>query len=595
MADIVISHATEDRDRAEILGRALSAQGLKVWMYRDILGGGGDRDEVNAKIRGATRVLALWTPAGCASQWVLEEARTAAQDHRLINVELLSGLTPRAFQAGLRIDLSGWQGQRNDPSLEPVAQAIATIVGKEEQQTEKRAGAASLAGKLFGRNDAVQEADAETQTKAAIARATGAPKAAAPVAASAAAPAQAAPDAPLKIEVFEKDKPRSTPDVKTRRWYELTAAQMFAAGLALSVVIGGAVFYVRNSFNSHPIAVAARAEAEQELAAAEEDVGYLGEPESVKFLKELGSSDVPLTAIAYGSNEWLQAIGDAKGSLRLIEADDGTLYSTLTTGGKAITDVAFDGGAEYVAASSVDGKVYVFRAGDGQKKEFTIGDSPVRQVAWHPSDVLIATGNDAGVLDIRSMLADEKGVKQQFESPITAMAWRGDGAIIALGFKSGAINFVDAKTGKVMFRSTGHLGQVNGLAFSPDRTTLASVGEDGLTKTWNADSGEPFLTIPSRPCAPEELDKDGHCPALAVTFSSPNGEVVLTSNQKGDVEGFNPKTGERFMRIRGHNAPVTGVGWSRYNHRITTIDASGKAAFWTSPFDKPWKQGDSPQ
>lgn len=589
MADIVISHATEDRDRAEILGRALSAQGLKVWMYRDILGGGGDRDEVNAKIKGATRVLALWTPAGCASPWVLEEARAAAQDHRLINVELLSGLTPRAFQAGLRIDLSGWQGQRNDPSLEPVAQAIATIVGKEEQQTEKGAGAASLAGKLFGRNSAAQEPDAQTQTKAAIARATGASKAAE----SAKAPA-AAPDAPLKIEVFEKDTPRSTPEVKSRRWYELSVGQMFAAGLALSVVIGGAVLYVRNSFNSHPIAVAARAEAEQEQAAAEEDVdGFVGEPETVKFLKELGSSEVALTAIAYGSNEWLQAIGDAKGSLRLIEADDGTLYSSLTTGGKAITDVAFDGGAEYVAASSVDGKLYIFRAGDGQKTVFNIGESPVRQLAWHPSDVLIATGNDAGVLDIRSMLADEKGIKQQFESPITAMAWRGDGTAIALGFKSGAINFVDAKTGKVLFRSTGHLGQVNGLAFSPDRTTLASVGEDGLTKTWNADTGEAFLTIPSRPCAPEELDKDGHCPALAVTFSSPNGEVVLSSNQKGDVEGFNPKTGERFMRIRGHNAPVTGVGWSRYNHRITTIDASGKAAFWTSPFDKPWKPDDA--
>lgn len=591
MADIVISHATEDRDRAEILGRALSAQGLKVWMYRDILGGGGDRDEVNAKIRGATRVLALWTPAGCASQWVLEEARTAAQDHRLINVELLSGLTPRAFQAGLRIDLSGWQGQRNDPSLEPVAQAIATIVGKEEQQAEKRGAAASLAGKLFGRNEPAPEEPKAKSVKTEPVKAAPEKPVSAPVAAE---PAKAA-EAPLKIEVFEKDKPRSAPEPKQRRWYELSVGQMFAAGLAFSVLIGVGVLYVRNSFNSHPIAVAARAAAEQEQAAAEEDVGFVGEPETVKFLKELGSSDVPLTAMAYGSNEWLQAIGDANGSLRLIEADDGTLYSTLKTGGKPITDVAFDGGAEYVAASSTDGKLYVFRAGDGHQTIFSIGDSPVRQLAWHPSDVLIATGNDAGMLDVRSLLGDDKTLKQKFESPITAMAWRGDGTVIALGFKSGAINFVDSKTGKVLFRSPGHLGQVNALAFSPDRTTLASVGEDGLTKTWNADTGEIFLTIPSRPCAPEELDKDGHCPALAVTFSSPNGEVVLTSNQKGEVEGFNPKTGERFMRIRGHNAPVTGVGWSRYNHRITTIDASGKAAFWTSPFDKPWKPGDDAQ
>jgi|GEM_PF-2809863 len=587
MADIVISHATEDRDRAEILGRALSAQGLKVWMYRDILGGGGDRDEVNAKIRGAKRVLALWTPAGCASPWVLEEARAAAQDHRLINVEMLSGLTPRAFQAGLRIDLSGWQGQRNDPSLEPVAQAIATIVGKEDQQAERQRG--GIAGKLFGRESAADQNKLEPAKSDQGKAANPEP---APVKAPAAA---AAPEAPLKIEVFEKDKPRSAPDVKTRHWYELSAGQMFAAGLILSVAIGAGVFAVRNSFNSHPIAVAARAAAELEQAAAELDVGFAGEPETVKFLNELGASEAPLTAMAYGSNEWLQAIGDANGNLRLIEADDGTLYSTLKTAGQPITDVSFDGGAEYVAASSMDGNLYVFRAGDGQQTKFAIGDSPVRTLAWHPSDVLIATGNDAGVLDIRSLLGDDKTLKQKFDSPITAMAWRGDGTMIVLGFKSGAISFADSKTGKVLFTSSGHLGQVNGLAFSPDSTTLASVGEDGLTKTWNADTGEAFLNIPSRPCTPTELDKDGHCPSLAVTFSSPNGEVVLVSNQKGDVEGFNPKTGERFMRIRGHNAPVTGVGWSRYNHRITTIDASGKAAFWTSPFDKPWKPGDDAQ
>jgi hypothetical protein len=146
MADIVISHTTEDRDRAEVIARSLSAQGLKVWMYRDILGQGGDRDEVTAKVRDATRVIALWSPAGCASQWVVEEAKAAARDHRLINVELRSGMTPRAFQSGLRIDLSGWGGQRNDPALTPFAEAIATIVtgGRDlgRQEPRRKAGAA---------------------------------------------------------------------------------------------------------------------------------------------------------------------------------------------------------------------------------------------------------------------------------------------------------------------------------------------------------------------------------------------------------------------------------------------------------------------
>jgi WD40 repeat protein len=40
-----------------------------------------------------------------------------------------------------------------------------------------------------------------------------------------------------------------------------------------------------------------------------------------------------------------------------------------------------------------------------------------------------------------------------------------------------------------------HQGTVQSLKMSPDGTTLASCGDDGATRLWDLDSGEPLQTL----------------------------------------------------------------------------------------------------
>ncbi|MET0547511.1 MAG: TIR domain-containing protein [Caulobacterales bacterium] len=618
MADLVISHTTEDRDRAEVIARALSAQGLKVWMYRDILGQGGDRDEVTAKIRDATRVIAVWSPASCASPWVLEEARAAARDHRLINVELVSGMTPRAFQSGLRIDLSMWGGTRADPILDPFAQAIATIVAKEPKQAEKKPlfgflnksepkpRRASTAPKtepddMFGPAPVVAapaiiaspppmpEADPQPVNVAPLPVAAKRVEAAPP---QTAAPAPVS-EPPLKIEVFETTKAK-TPEPRgarsNRRRREISWHRAFAFGLGLSVLFGIVFLAVRHYFNSLPLTVAARSTEAAPQPAAPAPLqpapsGYSAEPPVLQFVKELDTKSTSLAAVDFGSDEWLLVIANSAGTVRGYEATSGKFFQQYQSGQKPLTDVKLDGGARQMAAASTDGSVYVWRLADASRQRITIGKSPVRKVAWKPDDILLASGNDDGVLDVRSPIEGTPPVRRTFDSPITAIAWRPDGFAIAVGLKSGGISFIDPATGKVLYTAYGHTGAVNALAFSPNTTTLASTGEDGVTKLWSAFDGIGMQNIPTRPCTQAELNKEGKCPNLDLVYN-PDGTILLVSTQKGEVEGYKVKTGERAFLLRGHQAPVTGLAWSYHDHRIASVDSTGKAVYWTSPSEK---------
>jgi WD40 repeat protein len=69
---------------------------------------------------------------------------------------------------------------------------------------------------------------------------------------------------------------------------------------------------------------------------------------------------------------------------------------------------------------------------------------------------------------------------------------------IAVGYYSGRIGLVDARTGTLRNHSLGHRGIVTALAFSPDGKTLASCSNDGTIRLWNVATGLEIMVVEER-------------------------------------------------------------------------------------------------
>lgn len=96
----------------------------------------------------------------------------------------------------------------------------------------------------------------------------------------------------------------------------------------------------------------------------------------------------------------------------------------------------------------------------------------------------------------------------------------------------------------------GHTSDINSITFSPDYEYLASGGEDGLIKIWNANTGRVIRTI-----------KAHHSPITTVKFS-PERRFILSVSESGEILIWNIETGKLQAKMTNFDSPVSAVTFS---------------------------------
>jgi len=153
MADVFISYASADRDRARILAEALATQGWSVWWDRTIPPGRQFDEVIEEELAAAGCVVVLWSKASVASSWVKTEAADARDRRILVPVLIEDVKLPLEFRRMQAADLSQWRS--GPPQSDELFHAIAA-------QLRRRGQSASAAGEP---HDTAEDALAESSVE----------------------------------------------------------------------------------------------------------------------------------------------------------------------------------------------------------------------------------------------------------------------------------------------------------------------------------------------------------------------------------------------------------------------------------------------
>ncbi|MGE0739864.1 MAG: TIR domain-containing protein [Hyphomonadaceae bacterium] len=128
MADVFISYAREDKQRAEHVARGLSELGLECFWDSDIPPGQTWADYIESKLGACKAVVVLWSENSTKSNWVREEARMGREKAKLIPAALDKSPPPFGFGEVQAADLSMWDGDFAKAEWRRFAGAVETAV-----------------------------------------------------------------------------------------------------------------------------------------------------------------------------------------------------------------------------------------------------------------------------------------------------------------------------------------------------------------------------------------------------------------------------------------------------------------------------------
>ena len=115
MADVFLSYSREDQAIARRFADALQRAGISVWWDQSLRSGEAFDRVTEKALAEAAAVVVLWSKTSVESRWVRAEATQADQAGKLMPVTIEPSKRPIMFELTHTAELSGWQGEMEDP------------------------------------------------------------------------------------------------------------------------------------------------------------------------------------------------------------------------------------------------------------------------------------------------------------------------------------------------------------------------------------------------------------------------------------------------------------------------------------------------
>jgi len=129
MADVFVSYARTTVEQALQMTEALRALGYSVWIDEQLPAHRNYSHVIERELNEAKAVLVLWSAEAARSDWVMDEAEHAREQHKLVQVSLDKTRLPMPFGQIQCADLTGWTGDLETPGWRKATASIAELIG----------------------------------------------------------------------------------------------------------------------------------------------------------------------------------------------------------------------------------------------------------------------------------------------------------------------------------------------------------------------------------------------------------------------------------------------------------------------------------
>lgn len=247
------------------------------------------------------------------------------------------------------------------------------------------------------------------------------------------------------------------------------------------------------------------------------------------------------------------------GQLLVSGGNDRTIKVRSLHTGRILRTLSGHSGSVYTVAISPNGRTLVSGSWDNTIKVWNLHTAG--NAGWTPRLQGIAPTSRILGDGLLYTLSGHSG-------EVNSVAISPDGQTVASGSEDQTINLWDLRTGELLSILTGHSDAVKSVAFSPDGKTLASGSADYTIKLWHLHAGELLHTLP------------GHSNWVKCVAISPDGQILASGGQDKTIMLWHLHTGELYSQLTGHWGEVNSVVISSDGQTVLTCSWDETIRLW---------------